>query len=139
MADSLVAQLLQQSIDQNEHVTDPVTGALIVRLLQRSIEQNERILEEHDHIKASLVAHTVSEEALVKGLIAAFPKKPDGNPDFEGHATFHTTLIQESRSRTAFYRDLRQELIKKGLWGFLMILVALVTYWWSGQMHGRLP
>ena len=113
-----------------------MTDPLIIQLLQRSIEQNEQILREHADQRAVLAAHVLDEERLIKGLIHAFPAKPDGTPDFEGHETFHSTLIAESRERTAFYRSLRQELIKKGLWGLLMILVALTSYWWSGQMRG---
>lgn len=127
-----MAHLLQQSIDQ----TDPSTGSLIVQLLQRSIEQNERILVEHAELKATIANHTMNEESLVAGFAAAFPKKPNGDPDFEGHETFHSTLISESRARTAFYKELRNDLIKKGLWGLVMILAALVTYWWSGQTRG---
>lgn len=123
-------------LQQTTHLDDPATGALIISLLKRGIEQNEKILEEHTNIKASLAAHVLSEETLVKGLVNAFPKKPDGTPDYEGHEVFHSALISESRARTVFYRELRQELIKKGLWSLVMILVALVSYWWTGHIRG---
>lgn len=135
MSDRLVAQLLQQSLEQNEHVGDQTTGALIVSLLQRSIEQNERLLKEHSALKATVASHILNEETLVKGLINAFPKRPDGTPDFEGHEEFHTALIDEARARTVFFRELRHDLIKRGLWGLVMILGALIAYWWSGQLR----
>lgn len=127
-----MTHLLQQSLDQ----ADPGAGSLIVQLLQRSIEQNDQILREHAELKATIANHTMNEESLVAGFAAAFPKKPNGEPDFEGHELYHSALIDESRARTVFYRDLRQELIKKGLWSLVMIMVALVTYWWGGQMRG---
>ena len=137
MNDPLMTHLLQQSIEHNDPLADPATGKLIVRLLQRSIEQNGQILDEHNTFKASLASHILNEETLVKGLINAFPKKPDGSPDFEGHEMFHTTLIEESRARTVFYRELQHELIKKSLWGIVLVLGALITYWWTGQVRGH--
>ena len=131
MADPLLTHLLQQQ-NADPHATDP----LIVQLLRRCISQNEQILDEHVGIKEALASHVMNEETLVRGLIHAFPKKPDGTPDFDGHELFHSTLIEESRARTVFYRELRQELIKKGLWGLVLILSALITYWWTGQLRG---
>lgn len=126
----LMTHLLQQSLEQNE----PSDTRLIVNLLQRAIEQNEKILEEHTAIKAAFANHVMNEETLVKGLINAFPKRPDGSPDFEGHEAFHTALIDEARARTVLYRELRNELIKKGLWGLVMILGTLIAYWWTGHI-----
>jgi len=133
MPNSLMSHLLQQSIDNSG---DQATIPLVVQLVKRSIEQNDRILQEHGELKAALSAHTLDEANLVKGLMRAFPTKHDGTPDFEGHEAFHTALIEESRARTVFYRDLRHELVKKGLWGLVMILCALITYWWTGQTRG---
>lgn len=135
MSDSLVTQLLQQSIDQNEHLTDPVTGALIVRLLQQSIAQNEKILEEHAKIKTAFASHAQNEETVIRGLLAAFPKKPDGSPDFEGHEIYHSALIEESRARTVFYRGLRYKLLEKGFWTIIVVLGALISYWWAGHTN----
>jgi hypothetical protein len=136
MKASLMDHLLQQSIDGAQSSEAAANAALIVQLIRRSIEQNDRILEEHADMKAALTNHALNEDNLVKGLLRAFPSKPDGTPDFEGHEAFHTALIEESRARTVFYRDLRQELIKKGLWGLVLILSALVAYWWTGQLRG---
>lgn len=108
---------------------------VVINLLQRCISQNDQLLSEHEKFRASLEAHSAREESLVRSLANAFPKKPDGTPDFEGHEIFHSTLIEESRARTVFYRELQHELIKKGLWGLVLILVALVSYWWSGEMR----
>lgn len=108
---------------------------IVIQLLQRCISQNDQILAEHEKFRETLSLHASREESLVRSLANAFPKKPDGTPDFEGHEIFHSTLIDESRARTVFYRELQHELIKKGLWGLVLILVALVSYWWSGQLR----
>lgn len=131
MPDRLMAQLLQQGVDVNE----PATGALIARLLQQSIEQNERLLVEYEELKNAMHTHVANEEALIKGLIGAFPTKPDGSPDFEGHETFHTALIEEARERAAFFRGLRYKLLEKGFWGLITVLGLLIAYWWSGQVR----
>lgn len=135
MPESLMAKLLQQSLDPNDPLTDPVTGELIVRLLNRAIAQNEKILEEHTALKAALTGHVIGEEVLLKGLHAAFPKKPDGSPDYEGHEAFHTALIDEARERSAFFRGLRYKLLEKGFWGLMTVLGLLIAYWWSGQVR----
>lgn len=133
MADTAMSRLLQQSLDEND-MTDPANMALIVRLLQQSIGQNEHILAEHTALKNAVTAHVMNEEALVKGFLSAFPKKPDGSPDFEGHETFHTALIEEARERTVFFRGLRYKLIEKGFWGLMTVLGLLIMYWWSGHV-----
>lgn len=137
MADKLVADLLQQSLDNNEQINDPVTAAMIVRLLQRSIEQNEQILLEHDAIKASITSHTTAEQSLINGIINAFPKNPDGTPDFKGHEEYHTALIEESRERALFLRGLRYKLMEKGMWGLFIVIWTLIAYWWTGQFRGN--
>lgn len=114
-----------------------MTEGLVVQLLQRNLDQGAQILKEHAALKAAFTAHVKEEQTLVKSLSSAFAKRPDGSPDFEGHEAYHSAVIAESRERALFYRELRQELIKKGVWGVVMILGALITYWWSGQVSGR--
>lgn len=114
-------------------MTDPV----ILKLLQRSIEQNEQIIADHARIRADLAKHVTTEEQLVKGLLSAFPKKPDGTPDFEGHEMYHAALIEESRERALFLRGLRYKLMEKGFWSLITVLGLLALYWWNGQM--RIP
>lgn len=121
--------------------SDVPTHEMVLQLLKRSIDQNDQILRrlasvdaKQDNADKKLDQHMHDEEQVIKGLIAAFPKKPDGLPDFAGHEDYHSTLIDESRARATFYRELQHEMIKKGLWGLLMILVALVVFWWNGHV-----
>jgi hypothetical protein len=111
-----------------------MTDELLLELVRKGIAQNEQILKEQTAAREALNTHMVEEEILIKGLVAAFPKKPDGSPDFDGHEVFHSTLIEESRARTTMYRELRHDLIKKGFWGLIGVLTALVVYWWNGHI-----
>lgn len=113
---------------------DIPTHEMVLHLLNRSVDQNDLILKRLAAADLKLDRHMSDEEGIIKGLIAAFPKKPDGSPDFAGHEDYHSTLIDESRARATFYRELQHEMIKKGLWGLLMILVALVVFWWNGHV-----
>lgn len=107
---------------------------MVLQLLNRAIEQNEQIIKRLDTADAKIDRHVSKEETVMRGLTAAFPKKPDGTPDYEGHEVYHSTLIEESRAKANFYRELQHELIKKGMWGLVMILAALVVFWWNGSV-----
>lgn len=111
-----------------------MSDAIVMQLLQRSIDQGDLILKELADAKETLKNHMSEEESLIQGLVAAFPKKTDGKPDFDGHASFHNTLIDESRARASFFRELQHELIKKGLWGLILIIGALAAFWWNGNV-----
>lgn len=111
-----------------------MSEAVVLQLLQRSIDQGDLILKELAESKQTLKDHMNEEESMIQGLIAAFPVKTDGRPDFEGHQSFHNTLIEESKAKAAFYREMQHELVKKGFFGLLMILAALVAFWWNGNV-----
>lgn len=114
-----------------------MTDQILLELVRKGLEQNEQILQEQKEAREALHKHMLEEEVLIKGLVAAFPKKPDGSPDFEGHEVFHSTLIEESRTRTKLYRELRHDLIRKGVWGVFVVLGVLISYWWTGQVKGQ--
>ena len=63
---------------------------------------------------------------------AALPLRPDGAPDVEGHREYHTMLIEEGKARALLYRELRVELMKKGMLGLLAVLGFLIAFWWTG-------
>jgi len=62
----------------------------------------------------------------VKQLKRAFPKDEDGESDFEGHRRAHEQLITAAKAQTKFWEELRLDVIKKGLWGMLIIICGLV-------------
>jgi hypothetical protein len=118
-----------------------MSETVVLELLKRGLEQNDQILRQLTSVNAKqdaadkkLDQHMADEEQVIKGLVDAFPKKPNGAPDFDGHELFHTSLIDESRERTKMFRELRHEIIKKGLWGIVVVLLALITYWWNGHV-----
>lgn len=113
-----------------------MTDQILLELVRKGLEQNELILKEQQEARNALRVHMSEEETLIKGLVAAFPKKIDGSPDFEGHQLFHSTLIEESRARASLFRELQHDLIKKGVWGVFIVIGALAVYWWNGQIGG---
>ncbi len=67
-------------------------------------------------------------------LVRALPSKADGTPDIDGHREYHASLIEESKARAEFWRDLQMELLRKGLWGLLGLLGFLLMYWWNKEV-----
>lgn len=60
----------------------------------------------------------------VDDLHKAFP-----GGDWEGHRRYHERLISKMEAREQFYRDLRAELAKKGMWAVIVLLgLALWQY-----------
>jgi hypothetical protein len=94
-----------------------------------------RIIERQEAIDARLDSHIAHEEGMLSGMAGAFPARPDGKPDFDGHKIYHTALIDQQKERAVLYRELRADLAKKGLWGVLMVLGALITYWWQHEVR----
>jgi hypothetical protein len=65
----------------------------------------------------------LAELRIIKG---AFPDDGSGNIDAEGHRRYHEEMIEAAKAQTAFWRELKLDLAKKGLWGLLIILLGLV-------------
>jgi hypothetical protein len=60
----------------------------------------------------------------IDDLHKAFP-----GGDWEGHRRYHEAIIRKMEDRAQFYKDLRNELAKKGLWALLVMLgIALWAY-----------
>jgi len=91
---------------------------------------NPRIsVEDVEGLSDALSAMTTA----MRNYADAFAKKPDGSPDYSGHQEYHTIQMEESRQRTALYRELRNELIKRGFFGALYVIGALVIYWYASS------
>lgn len=104
-------------------------------LLTLILERQDTILEKVESNDAKLDGHMQREEAAISQWLDSLPKKPDGHPDVEGHRDFHQELIEEARARKTMWRELRTELVKKGAWGIVIVLSALVAYWWNHEVR----
>lgn len=60
--------------------------------------------------------------------------------DADGHRRFHEAMIEAERERAKFYRELRLEIAKKGLWFLLVVIAGLIAVGVSQKLGiGRLP
>lgn len=64
--------------------------------------------------------------AELKIIKNAFPEDESGNIDADGHRRYHEEMIKAAQAQTAFWRELKLDLAKKGLFGLLVILVGLI-------------
>ena len=60
-------------------------------------------------------------------ITGAFAKKSDGTVDFDGHRQYHEAMIEAAEAQTQFWRELKLEIAKKGIWGLLVIICGLVV------------
>lgn len=62
----------------------------------------------------------------LKRVEAGFPKNDDGTPDIEGHRKFHEAKMRAAEAEENFWRELKLDIAKKGVWGLLVIVMGLV-------------
>lgn len=65
--------------------------------------------------------------AEIKKISSAFTTNEDGSTDFEGHRKFHEEKIRAAKAEAEFWRELKLEIAKKGLWSLLVIICGLVV------------
>jgi hypothetical protein len=58
-----------------------------------------------------------------KSFTGAFAKDRDNNPDLIGHRAYHEEVIAAARAQTEFWKEMRLEMMRKGVW-FLVLIVA---------------
>ena len=76
--------------------------------------------------------------AEVKHMRSAFPKDAEGDVDYDGHRKYHEQLIATAKAQEDFWRDLKKDVAKKGIIGFIMLLCGLL--WLGAQAKlGLLP
>jgi hypothetical protein len=63
---------------------------------------------------------------VLQKMNGAFATNPDGSVDYAGHRRYHEEMIAAAKAQTEFWRELRLDIAKKGLWGLLIIVVGLV-------------
>jgi len=62
----------------------------------------------------------------VKKIHNAFPRDINGDTDFDGHREYHEAMIRAAEAQAAFWNELKLDVVKKGVWGAVVIIVGLV-------------
>jgi|688.fasta_scaffold357258_2 hypothetical protein len=57
----------------------------------------------------------------------AFAKNDDGSVDFSGHRQYHEEMIRAAKAQTEFWRELKLDIAKKGIWGGIIILIGIIV------------
>lgn len=64
--------------------------------------------------------------AELQKINGAFARNSDGTVDFDGHRRYHESMIEAAEAQTQFWRELKLEIAKKGIWSLLVIVCGLV-------------
>ena len=65
--------------------------------------------------------------AELRKINGAFPRDDDGEVDHEGHRKYHESLIRAAEAQEQFWRDIRMDVAKKGVWAAIIILLGLLV------------
>lgn len=87
------------------------------RALQARLDEIAGVHDDVKTISATLNAHIKREEAMLQ---QAFPQG-----DLTAHRIAHEQMIEALREEAKFWRELRLDLAKKGIWGLAVIIVGL--------------
>ena len=84
-------------------------------------EQNQTERRNYTHIERQL------QEIIdrIDSLSSAFPVV-DGKADFDGHRRTHEAAIKAANAEEDFWREMKLDIAKKGMWGLLTLLVGLI-------------
>ena len=63
----------------------------------------------------------------IKDIKRAFPRSSMGEVDYMGHREHHQAVIDAARSQEKFWNELRTDLIKKGAWVVILIVLGLIA------------
>lgn len=80
---------------------------------------NEEIMEMLGSLRSDLQAHIMREELQ---RTDAFP-----GGDILAHRIAHEQMMEAAREQTKFWRELRLEVAKKGVWFLLVVIAGLVV------------
>ena len=101
-------------------------SAAIIHLIEALTQQVHAMSEKLDKHDSNM--ETTRAEIISKLLAECFP---DG--DHEGHRRYHESVIAAAKERAAFWKKMREELQRWGLFGFLgWALYALWTAFLQG-------
>jgi hypothetical protein len=63
----------------------------------------------------------------LRQINGAFATNPDGSTDFAGHRNYHEAMIKAATAQEQFWKELKLEVAKKGIWSLLVIICGLVV------------
>lgn len=86
---------------------------------------------EIQHTKQALIDHVDEEMHAYKTALSGFP-----GDDPVAHRLYHEQLIIESERRAKFWQEMRTELGKHTLRGLILVIGALIIYYWNGHVPG---
>ena len=80
--------------------------------------------------------HSKNEEDLNRELTNIVKELGD-KEELRVRIAYIDAAIAESKARTVMYDKLRNDLASHSLKGLLIVLTALVIYWWNGHAPGK--
>lgn len=72
--------------------------------------------------------------AELKKVHGAFASDDAGDVDFEGHRKFHEEKVRAAKAEAEFWRELKLEIAKKGLWSLLVVICGLIVVGVSAKL-----
>ena len=63
----------------------------------------------------------------VKKIHGAFPRDSKGETDFDGHREYHEAMIRAAEAQAEFWKELRLDIAKKGMWGLIITIGTLIV------------
>jgi hypothetical protein len=63
----------------------------------------------------------------LRKINGAFPRDDDGEVDHDGHRKYHESLIRSAEAQEQFWRDIRMDVAKKGIWAGIIIVLGLLV------------
>ena len=72
--------------------------------------------------------------AALKKINGAFATDEDGTTDFEGHRRFHEEKVRAAKAEAEFWKELKMEIAKKGIWSLLVIICGLIVVGLSAKI-----
>lgn len=65
--------------------------------------------------------------AELRQINNAFPRNTDGSVDHDGHRKYHESLIRAAEAQEHFWREIRTDVVKKGIWMALIVILGLLA------------
>lgn len=70
----------------------------------------------------------------VKKIHGAFPRDSKGETDFDGHREYHEAMIRAAEAQAEFWKELRLDIAKKGMWGLIITIGTLIVIGLSAKL-----
>lgn len=95
-------------------------------------------MEQEVHLAQSDSSHIDKrfDEVLeeLKKIHGAFAINEEGSTDFEGHRRFHEEKVRAAKAEAEFWKELKMEIAKKGIWSLLVIICGLIVVGLSAKI-----